>query len=92
MDETMSIREFRSGLAKAIDAAAQEGSVTVVTRDGKPVGAFVPMFMLEKLEEWEDEQLAKEAEQIQAESSGRTYSMSEVMAEIMGEAHPGDAA
>lgn len=84
--DTLSVRDFRAHLAAVIRAAEEDGHVTTVTRDGKPVGAFVPMFMLEKLEEWEDEQLARRALEAQANDNGQPgVSLTEMYAIILDE-------
>jgi prevent-host-death family protein len=87
--DTLSGREFRAHVASVIRAAEEDGHVTTVTRDGKPVGAFVPMFMLEKLAEWEDEQLARRALEAQANDDGQPgVSLTEMYAMILDEPGP----
>ncbi|WP_017594427.1 type II toxin-antitoxin system prevent-host-death family antitoxin [Nocardiopsis potens] len=86
MDDTADIEEFRAAPVRAVDAAERQDRVTVVTRAGRPVAAVVPVFMLEKLEEWEDLRLAEAAEQALAESTGRTFSLAEVTGEGIPEA------
>ncbi|MFC7219533.1 type II toxin-antitoxin system Phd/YefM family antitoxin [Streptomyces polyrhachis] len=92
MEHTETVRDFRAHLAQVIRAAEDEGRVTVVTRHGQSVGAFVPAYMLEKLEEWEDEQLAQRALAAEAadDASAPGLSLSEMFAEIVGEAAPDD--
>ncbi|WP_147403809.1 type II toxin-antitoxin system Phd/YefM family antitoxin [Nocardia panacis] len=92
MDDTLTIREFRASLARVVDAAVEDGHVTVVTRGGIPVGAFVPTYMLDKLEDWEDEQLGRIA--AQAIADDRTdpgKSLTDMYAEILQEPTSGAA-
>ncbi|WP_161631136.1 type II toxin-antitoxin system prevent-host-death family antitoxin [Nocardiopsis halophila] len=89
MDNRISIREFRAGLAEIVSAAVNDEQVTVVTRDGEPVGAFVPMFMREKLEDREDQRLGERAMRVLADDHGPGSTISQVMADIMDEHRPG---
>ncbi|WP_405179621.1 type II toxin-antitoxin system Phd/YefM family antitoxin [Nocardia sp. NBC_01377] len=90
-DEALTIREFRAGLAKAVDSAVEDGAVTVVTRDGVRVGAFIPLFMLEKLEEWEDEELGRMADEARATDDGSGVSLTEMYAQVLQEPNAGAA-
>lgn len=91
-DEALTIREFRAGLAKAVDSAVEDGAVTVVTRDGVRVGAFIPLFMLEKLEEWEDEELGRTADEARATDDGSPgVSLTEMYAQVLREPNAGAA-
>lgn len=67
VDDRLSIREARAQLPAVVNAAAQDGHVTVITRGGEPAAAVIPLFMLAKLEEWEDEQLGRMADEARAE-------------------------
>lgn len=43
MDETrLGVQDFRLQLRDRIDAALERGEHTIVTRNGRPVGAYVP--------------------------------------------------
>lgn len=68
MDDRLSIREARAQLPAVVNAADKDGHVTVITRGGEPAAAVVPLFMLAKLEEWEDEQLEHMADEALAEA------------------------
>ncbi|MBF6543868.1 type II toxin-antitoxin system Phd/YefM family antitoxin [Nocardia brasiliensis] len=92
MDDTLTIREFRASLAKVVDAAVDEGRVTEVTRGGVRVGAFVPIYMLDKLEEWEDEQLgAIAADALAADEGEPGVSLTDMYAEVLQEPTTGAA-
>ncbi|MFI5716245.1 type II toxin-antitoxin system prevent-host-death family antitoxin [Nocardia sp. NPDC051750] len=67
MDDQLSIREARAQLPSVVSAASSDGHVTVITRGGEPAAAVIPLFMLAKLEEWEDEQLGRMADEALAE-------------------------
>lgn len=67
MDDQLSIREVRAQLPAVVNAAAHDGRVTIITRGGEPAAAVIPLFMLAKLEEWEDEQLGRMADEARAE-------------------------
>ncbi|PPJ14694.1 type II toxin-antitoxin system Phd/YefM family antitoxin [Nocardia cyriacigeorgica] len=92
MEDSLTIREFRAGLAKVVDAAVEDGKVTVVTRGGVEVGAFIPKFMLDKLEEWEDEQLGRMAVEAMAEDGDAPgVSLTEMYSEVLQEPKSGAA-
>jgi prevent-host-death family protein len=86
----MSVRDARAHFADVI-TSAENGTPTVITRAGRPVAAVVPMEDFEALEDAVDRYFARQAEQALAEDDGRTYSMSEVVAEIFGERQAGAA-
>ncbi|WP_328772335.1 type II toxin-antitoxin system Phd/YefM family antitoxin [Streptomyces sp. NBC_00286] len=81
MSETKSIREARAGFASILDKA-EAGEATVITRNGTPVAALVPMPDYDALEDAADELLAREALQHLDES---TVSMAEVLADLFSE-------
>jgi prevent-host-death family protein len=84
-DSSMSVRDARAHLAEVI-TRAQNGSPTVITRNGLPVAAVVPIEDFNVLEDAIDRYFAREADRDLAEHpDARTYSMSEVVAEIFGE-------
>ena len=45
--KTMSVREARDQLGRLLDAAHYAGEVTVISRQGEPWAAIVPLSMLE---------------------------------------------
>ncbi len=84
-DSSVSVRDARAHLAEVI-TRAQNGSPTVITRNGLPVAAVVPIEDFNVLEDAIDRYFAREADRDLAEHpEARTYSMSEVVAEIFGE-------
>jgi prevent-host-death family protein len=84
-DSTMTVRDARAHFAGII-TRAQNGSPTVITRNGAPVAAVVPFEDFNVLEDAIDRYFAREADRDLAEDpDARTYSMSEVVAEIFGE-------
>ncbi|MFV2197638.1 type II toxin-antitoxin system Phd/YefM family antitoxin [Nocardiopsis sp. LOL_012] len=80
MTETLSSREFRAHLAEAIDRV-KAGESTVVTRNGRAVGAFVPMEVLERARRHDEEELRR---LIEERRDSPTVPMTEVMAETLG--------
>ena len=90
-DSTMSARDARAHFAEVI-TRAQNGSPTVIRRNGVPVAAVVPIEDFNVLEDAIDRYFSREADQDLAENAdARTYSMSEVVAQIFGE-EPGKGA
>ena len=84
-DNRMNVRDVRANLA-AVLARAQSGSPTVIVRNGQPVAAVVPIEDFNVLEDAIDRYFSREADRDLAEDpDARTYSMSEVVAEIFGE-------
>jgi prevent-host-death family protein len=84
-DSTITVRDARAHFAGII-TRAQNGSPTVITRNGVPVAAVVPIEDFNVLEDAIDRYFAREADRDLAEDpDARTYSMSEVVAEIFGE-------
>ncbi|WP_433631397.1 type II toxin-antitoxin system Phd/YefM family antitoxin [Nocardia sp. CA-120079] len=85
MTEHVTVRELRAGLATTLDAA-EHGETTIVTRDGRPVAALVPVSMLQALENREDEQLADIAERRYQQYKGEgAINLTEMFAEILDE-------
>lgn len=85
----MTVREARAHFADRINQA-EEGIPTVITRNGTPVAAVVPIADFEALEEAADLMLAREAEAVLAEG-GPTVTMAELLADLFAE-HDGEAA
>ena len=84
-DSKVSVRDARAHFA-AVITRAQNGSPTVITRNGKPVAAVVPIEDFNVLEDAIDRYLAREADRDLAENpDAPTYSMSEVVAAIFDE-------
>ncbi|MFC9892755.1 type II toxin-antitoxin system Phd/YefM family antitoxin [Nocardia sp. NPDC127579] len=85
MTDIVTVRELRAALAKTLDAAAQ-GETTIVTRDGHPVAAMVPVSMLKALEDWEDERLAEIAKHRYETYKGEgAINLTDMFAEILDE-------
>ncbi|MET9098163.1 type II toxin-antitoxin system Phd/YefM family antitoxin [Streptomyces antibioticus] len=82
-DHTVTVREARAHLAEHINRA-EEGTPTVITRNGAPVAAVVPIADFEALEEAADVLLAREAEAVLAEGEP-TVSMAELLADLFSE-------
>ncbi|MFD4456593.1 type II toxin-antitoxin system prevent-host-death family antitoxin [Nocardia sp. NPDC058480] len=92
MDDQLSIREARAQLPAVVSAAANDGQVTVITRAGEPAAAVVPLFMLAKLEEWEDEQLGRMADAALAEGGEPTNAtVGQMIDDILARGHAGAA-
>jgi prevent-host-death family protein len=84
-DSTMSARDARAHFAEVI-TRAQNGSPTVITRNGVLVAAVVPIEDFNVLEDAIDRYFSSEADRDLADNpDARTYSMSEVVAQIFGE-------
>ncbi|MFE9457420.1 type II toxin-antitoxin system Phd/YefM family antitoxin [Streptomyces californicus] len=88
-ESTVTVREARAHLADHINSA-ESGTPTVITRNGEPVAALVPIADFDALEEAADVLLAREAEAVLAEG-GPTVTMAELLADLFTE-RPGDAA
>jgi prevent-host-death family protein len=82
-DNTVTVREARAHLAEHINRA-EEGTPTVITRNGAPVAAVVPITDFEALEKAADVMLAREAEAVLADG-GPTVSMAELLADLFSE-------
>jgi prevent-host-death family protein len=80
MTEALAFREFRARLAEVIDRA-EAGDSTVVTRNGRAVGAFVPMEVFERVG-WHDEEELRRL--VDEREDSPSVPMSEVMAETLG--------
>ena len=84
-DSKLTVRDARAHFAAAI-TRAQNGSPTVITRNGEPVAAVVPIEDFNVLENAIDRYFAREADRdLAANPDAPTYSMSEVVAAIFEE-------
>ncbi|CAM5727951.1 type II toxin-antitoxin system Phd/YefM family antitoxin [Streptomyces hirsutus] len=88
-DNTVTVREARAHLAEHINRA-EEGTPTVITRNGAPVAAVVPIADFEALEEAADVMLAREAEAVLADG-GRHRFVAELLADLFDERGEGAA-
>src|SRR3984885_4375817 len=87
----LSVRDARAHFAEVI-TRAQDGTPTIVTRNGQAVAAVVPIEDFNALEDAIDRYFAREADRdLAANPDARTYSMSEVVAAIFEE-EPGKGA
>ncbi|MGN5637337.1 type II toxin-antitoxin system Phd/YefM family antitoxin [Streptomyces sp. AC154] len=82
-ESTVTVREARAHLADHINRA-EEGTPTVITRNGMPVAAVVPIADFNALEEAADVLLAREAEEVLA-GGGSTVTMAELLADLFTE-------
>jgi prevent-host-death family protein len=81
----LSVRDARAHFAEVI-TRAQGGTPTVITRNGQPVAAVVPIEDFNALEDAIDRYFAREADRDLTENpDAPTYSMSEVVAAIFEE-------
>ena len=81
----LSVRDARAHFAELI-TRAQGGTPTIITRNGRPVAAVVPIEDFNALEDAIDRYFAREADRDLAENpNAPTYSMSEVVAAIFEE-------
>ena len=81
----LSVRDARAHFAELI-TRAQGGTPTIITRNGQPVAAIVPIEDFNALEDAIDRYFAREADRDIAENpDAPTYSMSEVVAAIFEE-------
>lgn len=80
---TVTVREARAHLADHSNRA-EEGVPTVITRDGAPGAAVVPISDFEALEEAGDVMSARAAEAVPAEG-GTTVTLAELLAELFTE-------
>jgi prevent-host-death family protein len=87
----LSVRDARAHLAEVI-TRAQDGTPTIITRNGQAVAAVVPIEDFNALEDAIDRYFAREADRDLVENpDAPTYSMSEVVAAIFEE-EPGKGA
>ncbi|AWL38873.1 MULTISPECIES: type II toxin-antitoxin system Phd/YefM family antitoxin [Streptomyces] len=82
-ENTVTVREARAHLADHINRA-EEGTPTVITRNGQPVAAVVPIADFDALEDAADVLLAREAEAVLAQG-GPTVTMAELLADLFTE-------
>lgn len=81
----LSVRDARSRFAKVI-ARARDGTPTVITRNGQPVAAVVPIEDFEALEDAIDRYFSREADRDLAGNPNEpTCSMSEAIAAVFEE-------
>jgi prevent-host-death family protein len=84
-ESKMNVRDVRAHFAEVI-TRAQNGSPTVIMRNGEPVAAVVPIEDFNVLEDAIDRYFSREADRDLAENpDAPTYSMSEVVAAIFEE-------
>lgn len=84
-DTKMNVRDVRAHLAEVL-TRAQNGSPTVIMRNGEPVAAVVPIEDFNVLEDAIDRYFSREADRDLTENpDAPTYSMSEVVAAIFEE-------
>lgn len=81
MANTVSVREARAHLAEVIDKAVA-GEATVITRNGEPAAALIPIAHYDALEDAADALLARAAARNVDEP---TVSMAEVLADLFSE-------
>jgi len=90
-DSRMNVRDVRAHFAEVV-TRAQNGSPTVIMRNGEPVAAVVPIEDFNVLEDAIDRYFSREADRDLAENpDAPTFSMSEVVAAIFEE-DPGQGA
>jgi prevent-host-death family protein len=81
----LSVRDARAHFAEVI-TRAQNGTPTVVTRNGQAVAAVVPIEDFNALEDAIDQYFSREADRDLAENpDSPTYSMAEAIAAVFGE-------
>lgn len=81
----LSVRDARAHFAEVI-TRAQDGTPTVITRNGQPVAAVIPIEDFNALEDAIDRYFAREADRDLLENpDAPTYSMAEVIAAIFEE-------
>ncbi|MCK1815308.1 type II toxin-antitoxin system Phd/YefM family antitoxin [Streptomyces sp. XM4011] len=88
MTDSFSIRKARAQFATLIHRT-EAGDATVITRNGVPVAALVPIHEHQALEDAADELLAREAE---AHRGDDTVGMSELLADLFAERNGGGTA
>ncbi|MFJ8232006.1 type II toxin-antitoxin system Phd/YefM family antitoxin [Streptomyces sp. NPDC094448] len=81
MTDPLGMRETRAGLPEILNRA-ESGEATVITSNGRPVAAVVPLDEYSAPAHAADELLAREALRHLDEP---TSSMAEVLADILGE-------
>lgn len=84
-DENMSVRDARAHLPEPI-SRAQKGEPTIITRNGAPAAAIVPIEDFEALEDAMDVYPAREADRaLDQDEGGPRVGMAEMVAEIFEE-------
>ncbi|MRH86164.1 type II toxin-antitoxin system prevent-host-death family antitoxin [Nocardia sp. SYP-A9097] len=85
MTDTINVRQLRENLSARLDAA-EAGEYTVITRDGQPTAALIPIDVFKTIEDAEDELLARKADDAwEAEKDQPRVSMAELIADMFGE-------
>src|ERR1700758_1824207 len=83
--DRLSVRDARAHFAEVI-TRAQDGTPTIITRNGQAVAAVIPIEDFNALEDAIDRYFSREADRDLAENpDAPTYSMSEVVAAIFEE-------
>ncbi|WP_405133989.1 type II toxin-antitoxin system Phd/YefM family antitoxin [Nocardia sp. NBC_01388] len=89
MTDTINVRQLRETLSARLDAA-EAGEYTVITRDGHPAAALVPIDVFKTIEDAEDELLARRADEAwEAEKDQPRVAMAELIADMFGEREAG---
>lgn len=76
------IRQVRDHIADVVDRADREGSPTVITRRGKEVAAIVPIDLLRRYQQLEEEEIMRMVRE-RMDNPEPGIPMEEVMAEIL---------
>ncbi|RKS05778.1 prevent-host-death family protein [Nocardiopsis sp. Huas11] len=79
-----SIREVRDHIADVVDRADRDDSPTVITRRGKEVAAVVPIELLRRYQQLEEQEILRMVHERMA-SPEPGIPMADVMAEILAE-------
>lgn len=77
-----SIREVRNHLADIVDRADREDQPTVITRRGKQVAAIVPIDLLRKFQQYEEQAIIGMVQE-RMKNTAAGIPMEEVMAELL---------
>jgi prevent-host-death family protein len=89
---TATVRDARAHFAALINNA-ESGLPTVITRNGQPIAALVPIDDFNTLEDAVDEYMAREARRaLVEEADAPRVSMAEMVAEIFDEQRDRDSA
>ncbi|MFI6578897.1 type II toxin-antitoxin system prevent-host-death family antitoxin [Nocardiopsis sp. NPDC050513] len=79
-----SIREVRDHIADVVDRADRDDAPTVITRRGKEVAAIVPIHLLRRYQELEEQEILRIVRERMA-SPEPGIPMEDVMTEILAE-------
>jgi prevent-host-death family protein len=77
-----SIREVREHLADVVDRADRDDEPTVITRRGKKVAAVVPIDMLRKFQQYEEQAIIRMVQE-RMTNPAPAISLEEVMTEML---------